>query len=147
MSKGRILYLDIARVIAMLWIVCYWHVKDYVEVGETHAALILYGDEYVTDIMLGVFMFLSGFFMAKYRFDNFVENSKTYYAKRLTRFYLLYAVSAVLLFLIGFDREIQTLITTLTVTSTYIASATYFMVSKYVGKFLYFYSIAIEEWA
>lgn len=120
MSKGRILYLDIARVIAMLWIVCYWHVKDYVEVGETHAALILYGDEYVTDIMLGVFMFLSGFFMAKYRFDNFVENSKAYYAKRLTRFYLLYAVSAVLLFLIGFNPEIQTLITTLTVTSTYI---------------------------
>ena len=69
MSTGRILYLDIARVIAMLWIVCYWHVKDYVEVGETHAALILYGDEYVTDIMLGVFMFLSGFFMAKYRFE------------------------------------------------------------------------------
>lgn len=120
MPKERILYLDTARVIAMLWIVCYWHVKDYVEIGENHVALSIYGDQYITDIMLAVFMFLSGFFMAKYNFDNFGESCKTFYAKRLTRFYLLYAISSILLFFIGFNRGIQTLITTLTVTSTYI---------------------------
>ena len=70
MPKERILYLDTARVIAMLWIVCYWHVKDYVEIGDTHTALTLYGDVFITDIMLGVFMFLSGFFMSKYSFEN-----------------------------------------------------------------------------
>lgn len=120
MNKDRILYLDIARVLAMLWIVCYWHVKDYVEIGETHSAMTLYGDVYITDMMLGVFMFLSGFFLAKYTFENFQDDCKAFYAKRLTRFYLLYAVSAVLLFVIGFNPDTQTLITTLTVTSTYI---------------------------
>ncbi len=119
MSKERILYLDTARVIAMLWIVCYWHVKDYVELGDKHSELKLYGDVFVTDVMLGVFMFLSGFFMSKYNFVHFWEDSKVYYAKRLTRFYLLYAVSAISLFFIGFNPKFNTLITTLTITSSY----------------------------
>lgn len=120
MPKERILYLDTARVIAMLWIVCYWHVKDYVEIGENHAALSIYGDQYITDIMLAVFMFLSGFFMTNYSFDHFFADSKAFFKKRLTRFYFLYAISAIMLYLIGFNRGFQTLITTLTVTSTYI---------------------------
>ena len=120
MAKDRILYLDIARVIAMLWIVCYWHVKDYVELGETHEALTLFGDVYITDIMLGVFMFLSGFFMSKYSFDNFINDTKSFYFKRIIRFYFLYAISAIMLFMIGFNKGIFTLLTTLTVTSTYL---------------------------
>lgn len=120
MTNSRILYLDIARVLAMLWIVCYWHVKDYVELGDTHTALTLYGDVFITDIMLGVFMFLSGYFMSKYSFENFKKDTKSFYIKRIIRFYFLYAISAIMLFLIGFNKGIFTLLTTLTVTSTYL---------------------------
>ena len=119
MNKDRILFLDTARSLAMLWIVCYWHVKDYVEVSETREALSLFGDFYITDVMLGLFMFLSGFFMAKYTFTH-ERDIANFYKKRLTRFYLLYALSAILLFIIGFNRGFGLLITTLTVSSTYI---------------------------
>lgn len=119
MTKDRILFLDTARSLAMLWIVCYWHVKDYVEVSETREALSLFGDFYITDVMLGLFMFLSGFFMAKYTFTH-ERDIANFYKKRLTRFYLLYALSAILLFIIGFNRGFGLLITTLTVSSTYI---------------------------
>lgn len=120
MPKERILYLDTARVVAMLWIVGFWHLRYYTGKGYEDNIVSFYGEEHITSIMLSVFMFLSGFFMAKYKFIDFWKDCKAYYWKRFTRFYLLYAVSAILLYGIGFNRGFLRLITTLTLTSTII---------------------------
>ena len=120
MPKERILFLDTARVVAMLWIVGFWHLRHYTGIGFSDNIVTFIGDDYITDIMLSVFMFLSGFFMSKYRFDDFWNDCKAFYWKRFTRFYLLYATSAILLYGIGFNRGIFRLITTLTLTSTFI---------------------------
>lgn len=122
MRQKRILYLDIARVIAVLWIVGYYHLRVYV--GPSYyireGSVSFYGDKIIIIIMLSLFMFLSGFFMSSYTFDNFKRDSWTFYQKRLKRFYVLYAISAVLLYLIGWNNGIGRLLTTLTATSSYI---------------------------
>lgn len=118
--KERVLYMDIARSVAVLWIVGYWHLVDYV--GESHAedSVHFHGAGYITDIALGLFMFLSGFFLAKYMFMDFYKDSIAFYKKRLTRFYVLYALSALTLFLIGFNPGASRLLFTLLAVSTYI---------------------------
>lgn len=68
MTKTRFLYIDIARVIAMLWIVGWWHLIQYSKVGEDSYHFI--GDNSITMLMLGLFMFLSGFLIGKKKFKN-----------------------------------------------------------------------------
>ena len=120
MEKRRIDYLDTARAVAMLWIVGFWHLRSYTSIGHTNDIVSFRGDGRITEIMLSVFMFLSGFFMAKYSFHDFWNDSKTFYRRRFTRFYVLYAMSALCLYGIGYIQSISSLVTTLTLTSTII---------------------------
>lgn len=115
MKNGRILYLDIARSLSVLWIVGYWHLREYCRVK-----VAFYGDGHITDVVLGLFMLLSGFFMARYQFADFWPSVWAFYKKRCKRIYILYAISAVTLYLIGFNPGIGCLVTTLTATSAYI---------------------------
>lgn len=119
---SRILYLDVARAIAMLWIVGYWHLRVYCGRDYPSSYISIPCEYYITNVVLGLFMFLSGFFISNYSFDFFNRDTKAFLYKRLTRFYLLYALSAILLFLMGYNALFGklSLITTLTLTSTYI---------------------------
>ena len=121
-STNRILYLDVARTIAMLWIVGYWHLRVYCGKDYTTPYLSIPCDNYITNVVLGLFMFMSGFFISKYTFDVFISEAKSFLYKRMTRFYLLYSMSAVLLFVMEYNALFgkKCLITTLTMTSTYI---------------------------
>ena len=57
---------------------------------------------------LGTFTFISAYFLAgKYEFENWTQ-IKTFYKKRLIRFYPLFIVSALTLLLIGFNNWTQT---------------------------------------
>lgn len=142
MGNERIPYLDIARVLAMLWIVCYWHLNYYVGQGDQ----IINFCCCITDFTLGLFMFLSGFFMAKYSFTNFRKECWSFYKKRLTRFYILFAVSAILLFLIKFNPDFNTLITTLTISSTYILPQPYTLwFLSMLASFYLFTPILLKE--
>ena len=118
MTKTRFLYIDIARVIAMLWIVGWWHLIQYSKVGEDSYHFI--GDNSITMLMLGLFMFLSGFLIGKKSLKT-KEEIKSFYKSRFWRFYILYALSVITFpILTGFNREISIIITTLTATSPYI---------------------------
>lgn len=121
-KSDRILYLDVARVIAVFWIVGYWHLRVYCGVSYVTPLLSFPGDEYITGVVLGLFMYLSGYFISKYTFVNFWEDAKKFLYKRLIRFYLLYAISVFLLFILGYNSHFGglCLIKTLTVTSTYL---------------------------
>lgn len=121
-NNNRILYLDIARAIAVLWIVGYWHLRVYCGISYTNPYLSFPGDHYITNVMLGLFMFLSGFFISKYSFDNFKKDTKTFLRKRFLRFYILYSTSALLLYIIGYNSVFgrMCLFTTLTMISSYL---------------------------
>ena len=110
-TTERIRFLDTAKVIAMLWIVGFWHLVDYV--GPSYKVLTFKGDGFVTEIMLATFMLISGFFMSKYTFHK-KSDYIAFYRKRINRFYYLYVIAAILLFLIGFNPGILRLFCTLT---------------------------------
>ena len=64
MSSKRIIELDVARAFAMLYIVGFWHLKDYLY-PNIKEILTFKGSSDITNIMLGSFMFISGILLSK----------------------------------------------------------------------------------
>jgi len=121
-ENNRIIYLDVARSIAVLWIVGYWHLRVYCGRDYLTPGVSFPSDEWITKVILGLFMFISGFLISKYTFDNFKNDCIFFYKKRLSRFYLLYAISVILLYIMGYNSLFGrfSLLTSLTMTSTYL---------------------------
>lgn len=121
-TNERIPYLDVARSIAVLWIVGYWHLRVYYGEDEINPYISFLGDGWITNVVLGLFMFISGMLISKYTFDNFKADCISFYKKRLTRFYLLYAISIILLYIMGYNSLFGrfSLLTSLSMTSTYL---------------------------
>lgn len=116
--KERIRYIDTVRSLAMLWIVGYWHLIQYSGEGYIEKYTFL-GEVYITMVMLGLFMFLSGYLCGRRKFER-KDEIWTFYKKRFWRFYLLYALSALLLYALGFINGKLVLFTTLTALSSFI---------------------------
>ena len=96
---------DIARSFAMVWVVGIYHLSEYVFTSPLHesqwARMVTWG-------CLGAFTFISAYFLAgKYEFANWMH-IRAFYKKRLIRFYPLFIISALSLFLIGFNDWEQT---------------------------------------
>lgn len=121
-ENARIIYLDVARSIAVLWIVGYWHLRVYCGRDYTDPHLSFPSDEWITKVILGLFMFISGFLISKYTFDNFKNDCINFYKRRFSRFYLLYSISIILLYVMGYNSLFGrfSLLTSLTMTSTYL---------------------------
>ena len=118
-EKERIVWLDLARGISMLFIVGYWHLRDYL--GKSYIGSVDFNNHsLLVKSCLALFMFISGLFLAKYKFDNGLSDFKRFYQKRFSRFWILYAFSAISLYLGGLNPSFWCLITTLTGTSSYI---------------------------
>ena len=117
MKSTRLLYIDVARVIAMTWIVGWWHLIQYCKGGELPYRFN--GDTSITMLMLGLFMFLSGYLLGKKEMKT-LDDVKTFYKSRFWRFYLLYVASVVTFPITGFNRSLGVMFTTLTATSTFI---------------------------
>ena len=117
-NKERKLQFDIAKVLAIMWIVACWHVYDY---NPEYRSLIVNDYTYMlSKLMNGVFMFSSGFFMSQYYSFRNINDIKCFYFKRFWRVYPLYAVAAITLYGCGFIDNSKVLLTTLTGTSPYI---------------------------
>ena len=116
--KDRNLQFDVARVLAMLWIVGIWHLTGYMS-SENSNLILFYGSSIITDIALATFMFISGFFLSKYEFEK-NEDIWIFYKKRLQRFYILFAISAISMWLGGMNPGFGLLCTTLSGLSSYI---------------------------
>lgn len=98
MSQRNIAF-DIARALCVIWIVAFWHYRDFVD-NETFNNLVkitLHG-EYLTSGVLSCFMFMSGFFLKKYKFNSF-QDIKRFAYKRFWRFYILLFFAACLMLL------------------------------------------------
>ena len=89
---------------------------DYVESAQVLAVKSHVG--YVTTCMLATFMFMSGYFLSKYTFETKTE-IVGFYKKRLTRFFPLFFLSALLLYRLGFNPHFGQLIFTVTGLSSY----------------------------
>lgn len=116
--KERNLQFDVARVLSMMWIVFVWHLSEYLD-KDVRNILLFDGAYNVTTVALGTFMFISGYFLSKYKFEN-ANDVKQFYLKRLKRFYFLFMLAAITMWIGGMNPENRTLITTLTGLSSFI---------------------------
>ena len=117
-ANQRILFIDVARVIAILWIVGFWHLMEY-SGDDFKTKYYLPAAKHISMVMLGLFMFISGNLLGKKKLETGGE-IKAFYKSRFLRFYILYTLSAVIMFWIGKINNLSQLVTTLTATSTFI---------------------------
>lgn len=91
-SKKRDFQFDIARCFAVFYVVAYFHlVPGYMNKIAINTLTNHYTYSLIFSV-LGLFMFMSGFFLAKYRFTT-KNDIIQFYSKRLKRFYPLYFFS------------------------------------------------------
>ena len=96
--KKRVASLDLARVVCMLYIIGVWHLNNYLSPAYQFSPLandILSG---VTVAALGTFSYISGYLLREYTFHS-RSDVAFFYRKRFIRFWPLFALSAVSLFL------------------------------------------------
>lgn len=89
--------IDLLKGISMLWIICIWHLLSYSTTGQPQTWS--FGGE-LTMAFMAIFMFYSGYCLTKYSFSKW-QDAKTFYMKRIKRFYIPYIISIILLALSG----------------------------------------------
>ena len=122
MTKERDIQFDIVRVLATLWIVGGWHALDYIQ--SPHVPELKPHLGFITTYVLATFMFMSGYFLSKYTFES-RNNVIQFYKKRFIRFFPLFALSAITLFLMGGNPGKLQLLLTLTGLSSYLGHQPY----------------------
>ena len=90
MTTSRNLTIDIVRVLCTLEIVAFWHMLDYYPNPEAYKIV---GGLSVTDGVLSAFAFISGLFLGKQSISPL-----EFYAKRIKRFLLLFAIALGILY-------------------------------------------------
>lgn len=95
---------DTARAICMLYIIAILHLSQYL--GDTYYIYETFIGRVLTYSCLGLFTFMSGFLLGgKYKFTGSLFNSqvKKFYLKRILRFYPLFFIATIALWLIDFN--------------------------------------------
>lgn len=123
MDNKRIVYIDVARALAMFYIIGFWHLKDYLS-PDIKEALTFKGSNDITNIMLGAFMFISGILLSKYKFEK-IKDIVSFLFKRIKRFYILFFITALLFYTSGLIPNVKILMTTILGVSTYILPQPY----------------------
>lgn len=97
MKRERILGFDVARSISIIWIIAFYHVFPSANIP------LNFSIKTITYSSLGIFTFLSAFLLtSRYRFDQKKEILQ-FYKKRLLRFYPLFLISSVILWIIDYN--------------------------------------------
>lgn len=98
--KTRVVSLDIARGLSVIWIVGILHVIGFVVSPESFPEWLLKMIEGLTKSCLATFTYLSGYFVAGRRMSSGKEVYK-FFKKRIIRFAVLYFVACILLYFAG----------------------------------------------
>ncbi len=138
--KKRNVSMDISRAICMLWIVGVWHLQEYLVEKNS------WNNPYtacITVSVLSMFTFISGYFLSGR--TRKIGDCLQFYKKRLIRFYPLFFVSCISLFLASkfagaaFFSNAQQMMFTLTGLSCFIKP--YPVTLWYFAMLIFFYAI------
>lgn len=89
--------LDIVRALCILEIVAFWHMLDYIDVSDcSETFFAICGN--LTMGVLSTFVFLSGFFLSKYKFTSYID-VRNFYKKRIKRFWGLFFIASLCLYI------------------------------------------------
>lgn len=104
MTNRRIFGFDVARVFSILFIVAVYHVLGYAGVYGRNPLVRTF-----TYASLCIFTFISSFLLTKkYKFES-RDTILSFYKKRVLRFYPLFFLASVLLYLLGVNSGMTTL--------------------------------------
>lgn len=124
--------LDIARALAMFYIIVLWHLLGYTGAFS----FVPYGGEYITSVFLGLFFVISGYLLAaKYRITGSTE-LKRFVSSRVLRIMPLYALSLATFAILSYCT-VRTALLALTGLSTFIPPQPYTL--WFVAMLLVFY--------
>lgn len=100
MVVNRDFRFDFARALCVLWIVCFWHLINYLpqECRLEGNPLVICKE--ITLGILACFTFLSGYFLKKYEFNS-INDVLEFYKKRFLRFYPLFVAATLCLLVSG----------------------------------------------
>ena len=92
-TNNRYLAFDLTRVFCVIYIVCIWHLNSYLSAEYTYVGSTMRFLHSMTEVVLGTFTFLSGYFLKRYDFSSY-SDVIAFFKKRIKRFYLLLLISA-----------------------------------------------------
>ena len=100
--KNKIVNRDIGieflRGASIVYLVGFWHMLNYTDAIPNYNNVVTYR---ITWIILGTFVFISGFFIGKKRIELKKESLITFYINRVLRIYPLYLISLVTFIFFG----------------------------------------------
>lgn len=98
--KKRDSIFDIVRAICAIEIVAFWHLSNYLPEAYSYSSQTLHVGEIITWGCLACFTFMSGYFLSKYKISSW-NDVIDFYKIRLSRFYIIYLLSACSLYVGG----------------------------------------------
>lgn len=108
MIKPRIIQFDFIRGLCMLYIVGFYHLNNYLHPDLWFSGIMSEIVESMTTAVLATFTFISGYMLRRYEVRSW-DDVKGFYRKRLLRFYPLFILSAVGLYILRYT-DLQQLI-------------------------------------
>lgn len=93
--------LDIVRSLCAIYIIAIFHLNGYFDDCYQFSGNLEILSKMITVIALSGFTYISGFCLSKYSFIN-IRDVTAFYTKRLSRFYLLYLLAALSLYMIKY---------------------------------------------
>ena len=99
MEKKRIIAFDYIRSICVIYIVGIWHLNNYLSPSLRFNGKVSFVLESIVVAVLATFSFVSGYFMRKYSFHS-IRDVLLYYKKRFLRFWPLFFLASLGLYLI-----------------------------------------------
>lgn len=144
--RNRNVVIDGVRSLCAIYIISFWHLTDYLpnRMGVANNDLLSSFATIGTIISLAGFSFISGFCLSKYKFNS-IHDFLPFYTKRLKRFYPLFLLSAISLYLGGIFTEHTWYISTWQFVSTIIGVNLFFppitMTLWYISMIMFFYFI------
>lgn len=104
MKISKLIFIDYLRAASMLYVVGFWHLFGYTEAFPEHSN---YFTERFTLVILGLFVFISGFLIGSAY--NSPHTITSFYKKRLVRVYPLYVLAILAFFLLEINDAITSL--------------------------------------
>lgn len=89
---------DFLRVLCVVYIVCFWHLFNYVDFQFDYNNAITYR---LTILVLGMFIFISGYYIGRSNFQFSRGSVLCFYRKKFWRIYPLYFFALFLFFIAG----------------------------------------------
>lgn len=111
---NRKIGLDLLRVTSILYIVGFWHMLNYTNAIPLYNNIVTYR---ITWIILGTFMFLSGYFIGKKRVEINKKSLQHFYTNRVLRIYPLYFLTIILFTFLGLSDSTTSIKASLLISS------------------------------